>query len=386
MEETPGLNQYDFANLKGSDEYALYFNLLSEIFGKLLKLYEAEEENGGGEEAKAVRHFLTRLLCNARMMRLKFAFSPSHKGLMIDMSQSGFPNREVIASLDLDLRVREERLIQLLPAPMLKQEIVNRMLKKHEDPKDLLWQLADRTYFEQIKAENLFLPFTPGELILRKKKKARGSEPRFRSYLYTWGCYDFSTNRPYIHVMEFDQDVDEEPLENNGGLFIQFLHVIKAEGSRTPDVGVLAFAIDNALEGIHPKNLKRLGIGPFHCPLLLQGRGCFESDLDATACTALAQFGTKPDDFILFFEEEVIFSKDQRVTSGLFRTKVREVFDISRIDVDPEAHKRHASMVSRSVLMPHSVRQSLSAEDERAFCFDRLKVFTYDEKGDVHGT
>lgn len=368
----------DFAILPGSDVYALYFNLLLDAFGKLLTAQAAEAAHGN-YEAEVTKGFLEKLLFTVRALRLKFLYSPVHN-LEVDMSNSGFPNRDVIASLENDLRLRDDRLQKLQPESLLKMRILDCLIQKGEEPSDLLWQLADRAYFDIIEEEKLFFPFTPGELIKRKKSKDAGD---VRSYTYSWACYDFSTSRPYFHIMSFDQDSYLEPLEKDDASLLQFLHVIKAEGRRAPNISVLATAIDSAINWLHPKSIKRVCLGPLYSPLLIGNRTCFTDEIEAAACSLLASCGKRPQDFFLFFTHEMVFSERQVERGSFFGKRVREIYHIPTDD--PAAFSNGASSVFRSVLMPHVVRQNIKTEEANAFELNTLKVLTYDEEGKIYG-
>ena len=166
----------------------------------------------------------------------------------------------------------------------------------------------------------------------------------------SWGSYDFKTNRPYIHLMTFDQDTEAEPLTNKGANHLQLLEVLQAEGSRVPDIGVLALAIDDALETIHPKIVKRICFGPLFSELLLEQE--VDYDEKHLALKGLLADYAKPDDFVMFITHEVVFSKRQRVTQNIFAPngKVREIFHLP--DDDPETYARRASVVQKYALVP----------------------------------
>jgi hypothetical protein len=167
--------------------------------------------------------------------------------------------------------------------------------------------------------------------------------------------------------MTFDQDAGEEPLEQKGAAYAKLLEVLRAEGSRAPDVGILALAIDDALDPIHPKILKRLCIGPLYAPMLLERHPPDPDDPAAAVLGPLIQrHGRRPDDFVLELRDEIVFSKAQQVTRSLLapRGKVREIFAIT--ETDPECYARRASVIHHHVLLPRScstwVRRSRGAQ------------------------
>src|SRR5262249_50339424 len=188
------------------------------------------------------------------------------------------------------------------------------------------------------------------------------------------------TNRPYVHLMSLEQDAGEEPLEQHGESYRRFLEVVRGEGSRAPDVGIVALGIDDAIESIHPKIVKRLCIGPLHAPLLARRQPPDAGDARAQMLDDLVRAHCRQeDDAVLFFTDETVFSKGEEVTRTLLSPigKVRQVFEIE--EADAECHARHASMIHRSVLLPHGLLQHLRADAQEALPqLSRCRKVTYD--------
>jgi hypothetical protein len=374
----------DFAFLPGTDDYTRYFNILTKAWTLLLRLYE---KRGSGDtfEARAVKESLKRLLFTVKVLRMKYSYSPADRRMLwVDLSESGFPNAQDMSTLSVDLIKREARLRDLPPASRLKQLALDHMLQFHNEPADLLWQLAERSYLEMLDDGQLFLPFnmSPGDLAIRPSKNKR----EYRSYSCSWSCYDFRTNRPYVHMLTFDQDKDERPLERGGPNQLELLEVMQAEGSRVPDVGILAMAIDHAIGTIHPKILKRVGLGPLYTTMLLQHelklQEARKEEGDAVKPRVLLELlgaYAKDDDVILCFTDEIVFSKEQRITPT---SHVREIFYLP--DDDPEAYARRASIVHKYVLMPHAVSQHLTEDIMLQVPeLQNAQILTYGTNGEI---
>ncbi len=376
----------DFALLEGSDDYTRYFNLLTKSWSLLLNLYE-QRGSADTYEARAIENALERLLFTVKVLRMKYSHSPADRRLLwVDLSESGFPNAQDVGNLSVDLIKRQERLRDLMPVSMLKHIALDHMMKEQTDPVDILWQISERSYLEMLDDTKLFLPFnmSVADIAVRPVKDKRGP----RSYSCSWSCYDFRTNRPYVHLLTFDQDKDERPLEKGGPNQLKLLEVMQAEGSRVPDVGILAMAIDNALETIHPKILKRVGFGPLYTTSLLEKEVSHPRDdtlLDPPSekpkvLLELLANHAEPDDFILCFKDEIVFSKQQRITAT---SHVREVFYLP--NDDPESYAKRASVIHKYVLMPHSVSQHLTPEIiQQVPELQNAQVVTYDSQGAIY--
>lgn len=367
----------DFQLLDSRDTYALYFNHLSAVFARMIAWYGAQA-GSGHYESSIVSHFLERLLCSVRALRLKYTHHPS-QSLKVDLTESGFPSSLEVMELATDLLRREQVLRDLPSATATKREMLDYMLNEKRQPVELLWQMSQRAFMELLGEDELLLTFSEGWL-----KRLEATSAGDRSYVFSWACYDFATNRPYIHVMSFEQDYDRPPLEEGGANYHRFIDMVKGEGSRAPSVGVLAAAIDQGLVSIHPKILKRLCIGPMYSRFLGAMSGESRDPLRTALIDLLAKYGRNDDDCVLFFDEEVIFSKRQEVSRSIFSPggTVREVFHIP--ESDPDCYKRRASVIHRNVLMPHFILQHAQGEDAISALDDCTRI-AYTEKGEFHG-
>ncbi|MBI2056201.1 MAG: hypothetical protein HYT37_02380 [Candidatus Sungbacteria bacterium] len=376
-------NDPNFGTLESGDDYAQYFNLLANAFTWLLACYSS----GAAEtyEADIVPGFLRKMLYTIETLRVKYTYGSAYnRSLWVDLTDSGFPNSQEVTNIVADILGRKERLRALPAKSATKGLLLDTIFSQYEAPREMLWQLSEREYLEMLDEEKLFLSFTPGELINRDE------DQKYRNYIYSWACYDFRSNRPYIHLMTFDQDKEKQPLEEKGASYYEFLQVVKGEGSRAPDVAILAIAIDEALESIHPTVLKRLCIGPLYGNLLLSGKNIEEEDVkQSTMRSLLSRYSRAKNDFMLFSSDDIVFSKSRQTFRGILnpRGKVREIFAIT--ETDPECYARHASVINHYCLLPHWVLQNIDPHEigENLPEFNRCQKITYNDRKEVeiHG-
>lgn len=368
MEKNAELNM-NFCPLDSKDEYAKYMNQLCKVFELLIKtfVYQAEQQSGVQQniEAVIVSEFLNKIMFTVQALRIKYEYNPNHE-LKIDLTDSGLPGILEIQSLPTDLLMKNERLIDLPTTKSLKQSILDYIFKYKRDPEELLWRMSERVYFEMIDERKLLLPFTPGTL------KMMHENGRYRHYIFSWCCYDFKTNMPYIHIMVFDQDIESAPLENRDLNYRQFIDVVKSEGSRAPGVAVIATGIDMNLDDIHPKVIKRICIGPI-CTAEYSKN---PEDL----CELLKSNRRNGDDFIALFKDEIVFSSEQKISKGFFsHGKVREIFHIP--ETDQECYENKASQIHHYMLIPHTVLQHL-----RLGRYNKYEKIPYTMEGGVYVT
>ena len=375
------LDELNFGTLRSEDEYARYFAQLSNVFGYVQQAFQRFAV-GGCDDSQLVVQYLSRILYSVQMLRMKYSYLEHwQRPLWVDLSESGFPNYAEIKSLLTDYQARDKKLEGFPELEVLKQNLVDHLVDKLEDPETILAQLGERNYLENLDLGRLVLPFTPGEII------PFGQKGNLRQYLYTWSCYDFSTNRPYVNILAFDQDASRHPLDQDNDDRRAFLEVLRGEGSRAPNVGILASAIDTSLNHIYPKILRRLCIGPLYSRLLLDGRPeNTEDTLELMLRVVLLSNRAQDDDFIMFLTDEIVFSEREEMDSSIFAPwpRVRQIFAISHSDID--CYERGASEVNRYILLPHRLLQELSPEVQSAIPYFReSSKWTVDEQGGLHG-
>ena len=151
--------------LDSRDEYALYFNQLYHAFSNLLGCYPVASGDAV-YEAHSVQIFLTKMLYTIETLRMKYTYNPAHS-LKVDLAEAGFPSFIEMSYLAADLLARQQRLMDLPPAAMLRQAMLDHMFRNVSEPSEMLWQMSARQYFEMLDEKKLFLPFTPGRLELR---------------------------------------------------------------------------------------------------------------------------------------------------------------------------------------------------------------------------
>ncbi|MFA6526287.1 MAG: hypothetical protein WCT26_02630 [Candidatus Buchananbacteria bacterium] len=359
-------------------EYALYFNQLDKMFELLIQWYRSQEKSGG-YEAKMVKSILEKFLNTVNALTLKYTYNMEHR-LRVDLTDSGFPNFIEIDAVRNDFMAKDIRLGILPPASILKSKLLEYLFQKRADSPEILAMLSERSYLESLSLGDLLMTFTPGDLIVLPQ----GREASSRSYVYSWACYDFKTNRPYIHIMNFDQDIAEEPLENRGGSFAEFCEVVQGEGSRAPQLAILAMAIDDRLVNIHPKIIKRICLGPLYSRFLM---GNIEDSADPwfNAFKALMEnFGQAEDDGVLLFTDEIIISSKQQKVRQFLSSRMREIFHIPENDL--ECYSRQASVVHHNALLPHYLLQHVNNDSTlNALGFNSFSAIPFSKGGVTYG-
>jgi hypothetical protein len=374
----------DYMPLPGPEASQQYFGLLRQALPLSIKCLASRDSAPNTEtstpvlEGQFIQETIERFLYTVSALEMKYAFKDNENvenHLHVDLTDSGFPNYVDIDTVGIDLRDRDELLSNTLPEDKLKKLIIERMLREKREPQKLLEALAQRTYLEMLEPEKLFLPFTQGTL-----RNWHTSASRMRGYVYSWGCYNPVRNCPFVHIMYFDQDFSEVAFQAGEDNLHAFLRVLREEGSHAPErLEDLARIIDERLESVHPKVLKRVRIGPLYSPFLIKARP--ESKLTDVEkmLLGLLERSASPTDFALLMTEQMVFSEKQLLLSKNlgFKTVAREVFYVPPLEELGDVH--------RYLLMPHAAFQNITPEEGAVLPYyaDRNK-FGYDQKENVH--
>ncbi len=369
------------APLPNTEASAHYFKLIRRALPMALKclaMHGTPQLDKNIYEAEVIGDMVQKLLFSASLLEIKFAFpngDDSAYGLNIDLEESGFPSFTNIDGLAVDLMHRDASLAEMRSSEeQLKKLILDHMIEKQREPNVMLRELARRTYLELLDQDKLLLPYTPGQLIPWTVK-----EEGVRGYLFSWGTYSVAHNCLFVHLMFLTQDETEDAFEKCGDNLAEFLNVIKDEGSHVPDkLHLLAKSIDDRLDPIHPKILKRVRIGPIRSPFLINARPQERLSEAEAAFKELFDRAAEQDDFEMTFSEEMTYSKEQVTRKKyLFKSVVQEVFFVPLLDNDID--------ITRYILMPHRLYQEITPDEERHIPhYVRRIKFSYDHKEKVN--
>jgi hypothetical protein len=379
MFEWDSYSIYDLVALENKDEYTRYITDTLTAFKTIELVYKikSERDSEAVEEYAIVLNYLKKIIYTFDTIRLKYLYNPTDF-LRIDKSDSGFVNFYEILQLETELAKNTPK-PSLADEDASKEKLLISLLQKGHDDAGLLTKLARIKYLRKLDGKNNFLLFNEGTLTL-KEEDGQGK----RKYLYYWACFDRLTNRPFIYLLDFEQDADVPALHEDEAMWKRFITVIKSEGSRAPAAGVVAMAIDQRLENIHPKLLKRICLGPIYSK-------SFSEELDDD----LKEFLLVSDDgreFIFHITEQFVCSfgqtiiKDSGTLGQLAETrKVRERFfipqpsDIYEYTTFDELDTQKASFIRKSVIMPYKLHQHLARR------YKGYHVISFSRSGNING-
>lgn len=356
----------DYISLPHKDAYATYFNQLGRVFNVL----EAWVESQLGKlspELRVLKMNLKRIHQSTELLRLKYLHEPTHT-LRLDLNESGFPHFNELQRMVGDFLNSEEYLQELPPAVLAIEQALDELFDKREKPVDGLQVMGRRQYLKRLRNADFLGPFRFGGVSFQP-----ATEPGVRNCVAAWTCYSSRDNFPYMHIMHFDQSVKADELHPKTDAYDAFKTCVEQQSGHIPPLAVLATALDESFETIHPKVLRRVSLGPITLPIF---------SFDEGPLASLLRNSGKPSDFVLQLESELIVSSRQvvREKGGLFRAeKVREIFEVD--DDNFECFDRKLTDINRFLFMPHRLWQAVETDpsllpekfaDSHRLAFDEL--------------
>lgn len=360
----------NYVELPHKDAYATYFNQLARVFTVLESWVEARL-GSESPEVEVLKNNLHRIHQSTELLRLKYLYEPTHS-LRLDLSESGFPHFNELQRMVGDFVNVDEYLRELPPELLAIEQTLDELFETKKQPQEGLQLLGRRHYLERLSKADFLGPFRFGGVRL-----IDNSRESHRVYVASWACYSSRDNYPYLHFLQFEQGRKEEALERGTQAYMELKQFVEKQSSHIPPLAVLATAIDEEFDSLHPKMLRRVALGPIILPIF---------SFDEGPLAQLLRKEAKPSDFVLQMESEIIVSDRQvvREKGGLFRDdKVREIFAIDHREM--ECFDRKLSEIRRFIFMPHRVWQAVEntpdAIPEKFKQGDRL---AFDEQNNVH--
>jgi hypothetical protein len=339
-------SEFDRSILEGENAYVDYFNHLKFALDSLLSSLPGMKSDNP-YEIDIIKDYCQKFLNTIEVFKIKYAFSDNP--MLVDVTESGFPNFLEFKRLGDDLNKKDERLRSLPIQESLKGKILDYMIQNHEHPYSHLKQLSQVVYFESITEWKMFTEFTPGKLQLIKTLK---DDANTRRFLYSWASFDSVTNRPIIYLMVFDNPMYINKKRTDVEHDEDFVEQIRKITHNSAPLKVIASDIDSAYESIKPKILKRIAIGPIF--------GYYARDEHPH--TTMLKDHFQSDDMIFTYDSEVIFSVgEKRTNSFLSKGELRQIFYID--EANKECMDRMVSKVFSYMITSHRVLQFLNTRN-----------------------
>lgn len=333
-----------------------------------------------GIVAKIVAEYIARLDKSFSCWRNRLGFMDTFR---ISRAESGYPVFQNLLELENDRLQADARLANIPQAGELREEMADFILRHKEFPEALQKSMAERLYLEDVKSEQTFGPFT----LAQTAKVSVNPKTARPYYLVHWATFDGSANLPLVYMVTVEdssesmvrQLVDRSgklndkvdiPLPVDGLLNPELAHrfddFTEKNSAYTLSPATIAVHLDKDFEPLHPKQLRRVVLGPFYSAGI--------TDNNSTVTEVLAKVRKPENAWLLTWTIQEVYSKGEKPgRKGLFSSeKTTQEFFINTDDL--EAARQGVSSYENHALIPHEAYQALYAAGEAQKIFGGYKV------------
>ncbi len=348
-----------------------------------LRVYLADQSSplyAHGLVGQVVVPYVTRLSATFEAWENRVGFLEKFR---ISRAESGYPTYQNVLELEKDRATADTRLAAMPTVEQLKSEMADFVLRQKAFPDALQARLAERLYLEQIGKGEIFGPFILPETV----RVAVNPKTRRPLYVVHWGVFDGSQTLPMVYMATIEDsseaigkmlvtadgklnpDIDI-PLPVGGLLNPALARAFDASAERngayTLSPATIAQNIDKDFPDLHPKQLRRIVLGPFYTAGITEN-----SDV---VTSILSKVRKQENAWVLTWTIQEVFSKTERPAKrGLWSSApATEEYHINTDDL--EAARQGVSSYEKHALVPHDAYQALYAEGEAAKVFDGFKV------------
>lgn len=333
-----------------------------------------------GIVARIVAEYIARLETSFSSWRNRLGFMESFR---ISRAESGFPVFQNLLELENDRRGADQRLAAIPSAAELRDEMADFILRHKEFPTALQKSMAERLYLENVKDGAVFGPF----MLAQTAKVSVNPKTMRPFYLVHWATFDGTANLPLIYMATVEDSSEammSQLVDINGKLKESVEIPLPVEGLLNPELAhrfddfteknsaytlspaTIAGNLDKDFPTLHPKQLRRVVLGPFY------SAGITENN--STVTDILSRVRRAENAWLLTWTIQEIYSKSERPgRRGLWSSEPSsEEFFINTDDL--EAARQGVSSYENHALIPHEAYQALYAASEAQKFFQGYRV------------
>ncbi|BCH31322.1 hypothetical protein MesoLjLc_32520 [Mesorhizobium sp. L-8-10] len=333
-----------------------------------------------GIVARIVAEYIGRLESSFSCWRNRLGFMESFR---ISRAESGFPVFQNVLELENDRRTAAERLAGIPRPDEIRAEMADFILRHKAFPSALQKSMAERLYLEAVKEGEAFGPFT----LAQTAKVSVNPKNQRPFYLVHWATFDGTANLPLIYMATVEDSSEEmvAQLVDREGKFNKTVRIpLPVDGLLNPDLAhrfddfteknsaytlspaTIAVNLDKDFETLHPKQLRRVVLGPFYTAGI--------TEHNSTVADVLSKVRKAENAWLLTWTIQEVYSKAEKPgRRGLFsREQSSQEFYINTDDL--VAARQGVSSYEKHALVPHEAYQALYAAGEAEKVFAGYKV------------
>jgi hypothetical protein len=344
-----------------SDHHELYDTLVArryfakfDTIGSYLARVAAEMETEGRlnrTEARILGTYLKAVAGTFRALNHKYLMTgrgESAPRLTIDRHESGFPVAQELMTMAVDAQQAEKHLAGMPSEAELKDRMVRQIVGDLTIPTALQFALSQRYYYEALLAGGIFWA--------RNDPDAQWIEDlgERRHFLVHWAVWDTQVNLPVVYLMDVE-DSGKKPLPTDAYRWPQVQQALMAQAVGGLKLVTIATGFDKDFEGLHPKRLRRIILGPMYSASFTLQSGPISKVLEG------AKAPEGEDWALVWTVEDLVSDREEAVKDGWFSTATRQVYKL-----DPMAGAElGATRQDRMIILPEKPYQVLVEQNPK---------------------
>lgn len=366
-----------------NDAAARYFDAIAaalEGLGVYFADRTASPFQNHGVVAEVVAPYIGRLERSFACWQNRLGFMDKFR---IQRAESGYPVFQSVLELENDRRQAEQRLAGISAPDELRAEMVDFILRHREFPAELQRSMAERLYLEEVKEGKIFSPFILPETV----RVSVNPKTRRPYYLVHWGAFDGSSSLPMVYMAAVEDSSAKmldtlvaadgklnEKIEIGlpvGGLLNpelahRFDEFAEKNSAYSLSPATIAGNLDKDFDTLHPKQLRRVVLGPFYTAGITEN--------NSAVSEVLSKVRRQDNAWLLTWTVQEVYSKAERpARKGLWSSApARDEFHIDTDDLD--AARMGVSAYEQHALVPHEAYQALYAAGEAQKIFEGYDV------------
>ena len=330
-----------------------YFAKFEGITGYLGRVASEVEAEGKltRTEARVLGRYLTSVAATFRALSHKYLMTGRGEAaprLTIDRHESGFPVAQELMTMAVDASQAAKHLAGMPSEAELKDRMVRQIVGDLTVPTALQFALSQRYYYEALMAGGIFWARNDPDAQWIEDLSER------RHFLVHWAVWDTQVNLPVVYLMDVE-DSGKKPLPNDAYRWPQVQQALMAQAIGGLKLLTIATGFDKDFEGLHPKRLRRIILGPMYSASFTLQSGPISKVLEG------AKAPEGEDWALVWTVEDLVSDREEEVKDGWFSTATRQVYKL-----DPVAGAElGATRQDRMIILPEKPYQVLVEQNPR---------------------
>jgi hypothetical protein len=350
----------DHAELYDTAIVRRYFEKFDRITGHLARVASELESDGHltRTEARIIGGYVQKLNATFQSLSYKYLMAGRIDGplpgkLTFDRHESGFPIAQELLVMANDAQQAEKHLAQLPSEPEIKDRMIRQIVGELTIPTRLQFTLSQRLYYESLRNGGQFWARNDPDVQWLSETQTR------KSWLIHWAVYDTQTNLPVIYLMNLE-DSDPNALPRDDRRWPQVQAHLMAQSLGGLKLVTIAKGFDADFDGLHPKRLRRIHLGPMYSSSFTLQSGPISDVL----ADAKAEPGS--DWALVWTVEDLLAEREETVKTGWFSSAERQIF-ASGPFVGQGLADIGATSLERMIILPELPYQALAEKRPPGF-------------------